>query len=346
MRPLVAAPVLLLALLVAAPAASAATAVVETQVNTGKGCTADPVTCQQSTLVYTAAAGEANDVQISYAGSSLLVRDPAVDIQPGQGCQRQGQNMVRCTPPEGPGMGFVGLRAQLGDLGDALQNGANLASRVEAGAGDDRVVGGTSFDALIGGAGRDQLEGAAGTDFLSDDGGVEPDVLDGGDGRDSLSYAARTAGVVVDLRNPANPSGEPGENDSLVRIEQAHGGRGPDLMRAGNEPVEFYGRGGNDKLLGTFGADRLFGDSGNDKLHGFGGRDRLVGGTGDDGLNAGCGPAKLYGQDGRDRLYSANGAKDGRVHGGAGRDFARIDQLDAPQLVERVQRVHIDGCAL
>ena len=304
----------------------------------------------QLELVYAAAAGEANHVELSIAGTSMVVRDTA-GVQAGPGCRQEGPNMARCTPPEnwpGPSGAITIVDARLGDLADSLRNSTTtsyLIAFVLGEAGDDRIVGGSSFDVFDGGAGRDRLEGGDGGDLLTDDGGVEPDVLDGGAAIDEVSYSRRPAGVVIDLRNPANPSGEPGENDSLVDFERARGGRGSDLMRAGNAAVEFFGGSGDDKLLGTFDADRLYGETGNDKLHGLGGGDRLVGGSGNDGLNAGCGRAKLFGQQGRDRLYSANGAVD-RADGGADRDFARIDQVDVARRVERVQRIRVDACPL
>jgi Ca2+-binding RTX toxin-like protein len=310
MRPLV----VILGLLVAAPAASASTASVETGVRTAG-----------SELVYTADPREANDVQVSFAGSWLVVRDPDVSIRPGTGCERQGENMVRCSPPEGPSMGFANMLIELADGADRFQNGASLASMVDAGAGDDQLVGGSSIDTFDGGAGRD--------------------VLDGGDGRDMVTYAARTARVFVDFRSPANPSGEVGENDSLANFELAHGGAGPDVMRGGNTPVAFFGHGRSDRLFGTFGADRLYGDSGHDKIYGLGGSDRLVGGAGDDGINAGCGRAKLFGGRGRDRLYGQNGMAN-RLDGGSHRDYAVVDRRDVTRRVERVALSRVDACAL
>ena len=334
----------LVASLVWVPAASAATVHVDVDVQTGKGCTVEPASCVDASVVFRAAGGEANDVQLSMAGSSMLVRDAGAPLQAGSGCQQQGPSQARCSPPEGPSMGIVFVDADLGDGGDRLQNAANMLSQIHGGAGDDHLIGGTSTDVLLGEAGRDRTEGGEGFDYFTDTAGVEPDVVDGGPGRDTVSYVPRRARVTVDLRGPAQPSGEAGEGDSLAGIEEAHGGRGADVMRAGAGPVRFVGHAGDDRLIGSFGNDQLFGESGDDKIYGLHGRDRLVGGHGNDGINAGCGPAKLFGQEGRDRLYSRNGAAD-RVHGGTGRDIARIDQLDVTDQVERRLRQHIDACA-
>ena len=339
--------VALLGLLALAPSAAASTAFVDTEVRTGKGCSIEPGNCVSSELVYEAAAGEANDVRISTAGGSLVVRDQGATIQPGIGCERQGQDMVRCSPPEGPSQGFVLIRVQLGDGADRFQSSSQQRLRADGGAGADQLMGTATHDTLVGGQGQDHLEGMDGFDTLTDgpDGGIEPDMFDGGPGEDSVRYVSRTARVTVDLRSPANPSGEAGENDSLAGIERAYGGRGPDVMRAGDGPVVLDGRGGADRIVGGFGADFLAGGAGDDKLHSLGGGDRVHGGSGDDALDAGCGRAKLYGEAGRDRLYSANGAAD-RVYGGADRDFARVDRADLVRKVERRELLDIDGCAL
>ena len=335
----------LVASLVWVPAASAATVHVDVDVQTGKGCSVDPASCVDASVIYRAAGGEANDVQLSMAGSSMLVRDAGAPLQAGTGCQQQGPNQARCSLPEGPSMGIVYVDADLGDGGDRLQNAANLLSQLHGGPGDDHLIGGTGTDVLLGEAGRDRTEGGDGFDYFSESIGVEPDVMDGGAGQDVVTYVPRRARVTVDLRGPAMPSGEAGEGDSLAGIEQAHGGSGPDRMLAGSEAVRLEGHGGNDRLIGGFGNDFLDGGSGSDRLYGEGGSDRIEGGSGDDGLRAGCGRAKLYGGSGDDRLESRNGSPN-RVVGGAGRDIARIDQLDATKQVERRLRQHIDACAL
>ncbi|HEX8053503.1 MAG TPA: calcium-binding protein [Thermoleophilaceae bacterium] len=332
-------------LLLVPAGASAATASVDVHVSTGKGCSVSPESCVQAELDFTAAAGEANDVEVSTAGSSLVVRDPGTGVSAGSGCQQQGPKMVRCSPPEGPSMGFVLISVVLGDGVDVLRNTTGIVSSATGGSGDDRLTGGTSSDTFDGGAGRDRLEGADGSDYLQDTGPVEPDVLDGGAGYDKVDYSMRAARVTVDLRGPASPSGAAGEDDSLVGIEEGHGGRGPDLLRAGADPVVLVGHGGADRIIGGFGNDLLIGNTGDDKLYGIGGSDRLVGGAGNDGLRAGCGRSKLFGNAGNDRFDSRNGAAN-RVVGGAGRDVAVLDQLDTTQQVERRTRQHIDACAL
>ena len=138
--------------------------------------------------------------------------------------------------------------------------------RVDAGAGDDRVVvagdvrrsavliGGAGDDVLKGGAGNDTLLGGAGADRLlalkGDNelfGGAGGDVLRTGGGNDRLS-----------------------------------GGDGNDLLagRAGDDAL--FGQGGADRLNGGDGDDAVDGGAGDDAVNGLGGNDVLVGGTGAD----------------------------------------------------------------
>jgi Ca2+-binding RTX toxin-like protein len=336
----------LLALILLPAAASASTATTEVTTSQGKGCTVSPESCVRVEFHYTAGDGETNDVQITRDGGFLIVRDTGATIVASGGCKSEGPNQARCSPPEGPSTGFIDNEIALGDMPDRYENAASWTTLVAGGAGDDRLIGGTSFDMLIAGPGSDHLEGRGGIDYL-DEGlggsGIEPDVMDGGEGRDRVSYAARTNRVVVDLAG--GPSGEVDEGDTLISVEEAHGGRGSDLLQAGSSSVILSGRGGNDRLIGGQGGDRLFGDSGHDKLYGVFGRDRLEGGTGNDRLEGGCDADKLVAGAGRDRLFTADGTAD-RLYGGADNDFAEYDQRDSLSQIERRRRLRVDACAL
>jgi Ca2+-binding RTX toxin-like protein len=341
---------LALAALALLPAgAAASTARTEITVLQGKGCSVSPESCVIVRMVYEAGPGEANDVQLSRAGSSVVVRDTGANLQAGSGCQQQGPNQARCSPPEGPSTGIILVRGALGDAGDKLQNGSDVPTDFDGGAGDDHLIGGIGFDVLGGGPGRDRLEGAGGFDTLHDGAGGtgrEPDVMDGGDGPDTVRYTRRRERVFVNLLQPEGTSGAEGEGDTLLGIEVAHGGAGPDVMRAGfDNPVEFFGRGGDDRLTGSYGADQLYGDSGNDKINAIFGNDRVEGGKGNDRLQGGCDRDKVYGDDGRDRIFDADGSRD-RLRGGRDRDFAEHDQLDDLAQIETSQGAHVDACAL
>jgi Ca2+-binding RTX toxin-like protein len=336
-----------LAIAAVAPAtAAASTARTNVVVTQGKGCTVLPESCVTVTLIVEAAPGEANDVQLSPAGSSIVVRDAGAPLTARSGCTQEDPNTVRCSPPEGPSTGIVLVRGELGDEDDRLQNATDVATDVQGGSGADHLIGGSRSDSFGGGAGRDRLEGAAGFDLLLDGRGGkgrEPDVMDGGPGTDTVRYTTRKQRVFVNLNGAG--SGAQGEDDMLLGIEAVFGGAGPDIMRAGPDPVLFSGRGGNDRLAGSFGRDELYGDAGDDKLDGSFGNDRVEGGTGNDRLRGGCDRDKVYGGDGRDRIFDADGSRD-LLRGGPLADFAEHAELDELARIESRRRLRIDGCAL
>ena len=343
----------LAALMVLAVPSTASAALVQTNIRTleGKGCTVVPEACTIVTLQFRADPGDANDPEFTRDGSEVVVRDTgATYLRTGHGCKPVGAKRVRCSPPEGPSTGIATIEAHLGDMDDVLRNKVTGAHtlRAEGGPGDDRLFGGDSHDVLGGGAGSDRLEGGAWNDHLGDGvggGGLEPDVMDGGEGRDRVSYAGRTERVTVNLATVGPNAGQQGEGDSLSAVEIVFGGRGPDVLRAGNTAVLFSGRGGNDQLVGGFANDELWGDSGNDKVDGSFGRDRVQGGKGNDRLRGGCDSDKVLGEAGRDRIFDADGSRDA-VNGGADRDFAEYDQLDRLKRIEKRRRLRVDGCAL
>ena len=117
-----------------------------------------------------------------------------------------------------------------------------------------------------------------------------------------------------------------------------------DVLRGTSRNDVISGGGGDDVIYGLAGNDKLYGDAGNDKIYGGGGGDQLVGGLGKDRLYGDRGADRIVGGKGRDRLLGGVGAdvlnaKDrwrDVVDGGAGRDRARVDQID---LVRRVERL-------
>lgn len=333
---------------VAPATAAASTARTNVFVSQGKGCTVLPESCVVVTLAFEGGAGEANDVQLSRAGSSIVVRDAGAPLTAQSGCTQEDPNTVRCSPPEGPSTGIVLIKGSLGDQGDRLQNATEVASEVEGGPGDDHLIGGAGFDTFGGGAGRDRLEGAQGADVLQDGSGGkgrEPDVMDGGPGSDTVRYTTRKQRVFVNLADASGGSGAQGEDDTLLGVERVYGGAGPDIMRAGEAPAFFSGRSGNDRLRGSFGRDELYGDAGDDKIDGSFGNDRVEGGKGNDRLRGGCDRDKVYGGDGRDRIFDADGSRD-LLRGGPLADFAEYDQLDDLAQIESRRKLRIDACAL
>lgn len=137
---------------------------------------------------------------------------------------------------------------------DFIVNGARaVPSRLIGGPGNDLLSGGLGDDTLSGGPGNDRLYGQDGDDLL--DGGADRDVMVGGPGNDTVSYAGRKAPVAVYL--DGSPSGQRGEGDVLLGIENIIGGSGDDIL---------VGDAGNNVLRGGPGADTLTGNGGEDVL--------------------------------------------------------------------------------
>ncbi len=122
-----------------------------------------------------------------------------------------------------------------------------VSSRVDGGAGNDRLTGGKfaevfngdqGNDTLRGKGGEDTLTGGAGNDSLF--GGVGEDDLDGGDGKDRL-----------------------------------WGNRGDDVLVGGSKNDKLFGNADDDTLKGGAGADALWGGRGEDALFGGGGDDEF-----------------------------------------------------------------------
>ena len=154
----------------------------------------------------------------------------------------------------------------------------------DGGEGKDWIVGGSANDNLDGGPGDDVLSGLGGNDTFrvaaQNDGA---DIINGGPGYDEISYELRndpltlnlclseaTLGCSGEACACSAPSGEAGENDRIVNVED---------VTAGN---------GDDTINGSDGAESLSGGPGADTLHGGGGSDVLYGQTGVDVLDGGA----------------------------------------------------------
>lgn len=107
-----------------------------------------------------------------------------------------------------------------------------------------------------------------------------------------------------------------------------------DVLRGTSGDDVICGRGGDDVLVGGGGHDLLLGGAGRDRLLAGAGRDRLEGGPGDDTLAGGRDDDELLGGRGSDVLLARDGVLD-LVHGGRGRDRARVDPFDLLRGVER-----------
>ena len=148
--------------------------------------------------------------------------------------------------------------------------GNSDANSINAGVGNDSLRGNAGNDVLIAGAGNDVLIGGAGADAHF-----------GGAGTDIVSYGSSAQGVLLDLTNPSQNTGD-AIGDTFFGIEVFSGSGQDDTFFGQGGPDVLSGEAGNDLLGGRSGADTLAGGAGDDILQGGAGADVLDGGTGID----------------------------------------------------------------
>jgi serralysin len=193
---------------------------------------------------------DAGDVVIEYAG--------------------QGEDTVQSSVSFTLGSYTERLRLFGGD--NINGTGNELANEVSGNSGANTLLGRNGDDYVGGNDGNDRISGGSGDDFLR--GGAGADFLSGGAGSDTAGYDDATAGVVVDLLNPANNQGD-AAGDTFDSIEKLVGSNYDDTL-VGNAEANI--------LDGGKGANSLFGGQGDDTL--FGGEylsvNHLDGGAGSD----------------------------------------------------------------
>jgi Ca2+-binding RTX toxin-like protein len=174
-------------------------------------------------------------------------------------------------PVEGEGEAFV-------------YSALSLRFVVEGGDGNDWLLGGSGEDQFDGGNGDDVFSGLGGDDVYFTSEADGSDTFNGGAAFDAVSYQGRGAdleihacasdveiGCVAGMCSCIDSmSGEPGENDRLVNIEDITAGSGDDVI---------YGSEAADSLSGGPGDDDIFGRGGSDLLYGEGGQDEMDGGA-------------------------------------------------------------------
>jgi hypothetical protein len=154
----------------------------------------------------------------------------------------------------------------------------------EGGDGNDWLLGGSVGDQFDGGPGNDTFSGLDGEDdyFTSEADGS--DIFNGGADFDAVSYQGRGADLEIhacasevaigcetgNCSCSGSMSGEPGEEDRLVNVEDITAGSGDDVI---------YGSEAADSLSGGPGDDDIFGLGGSDLLYGEGGVDNMDGGA-------------------------------------------------------------------
>jgi Ca2+-binding RTX toxin-like protein len=241
-----------------------------------------------TTLVFTAAAGIANDTYFSETAPGTVevstYGDPATSVP--ANCT---DISAGATAKEFSCTGVTAVSASTLDKGDYI--GAYgltmIPAMLDGGADDDYVVGGNGSDTLNGGGGDDYLEGEKGADDIHGDGGF-----------DSVYYSSSgptPAGVPVSVTlDDAANDGRQGEESDNVHSDV--------------EDVSVNGTGAA-VITGTAGTNSLSGGDGNDTIDGGAANDFL------------------YGYGGDDNIQARDGFAD-RVSCGAGNDTATVDTLD------------------
>jgi serralysin len=140
-----------------------------------------------TTVIYQAAVGEGNLLQVRFFDGSVSISD-RYDVAPGAGCATDPLDGTTACPASG----VTRLVLRLGDLNDELKS-VGPALQVDLPAGMKLVVdGGTGKDNLIGTKRNDELTGGSGADKLFGSGGK--DKLKGGSGNDRLTGFGRLDG--------------------------------------------------------------------------------------------------------------------------------------------------------
>jgi Ca2+-binding RTX toxin-like protein len=191
---------------------------------------------------------------------------------------------------------------------------------MQGGLGNDSIVADGSFLALMyGEAGDDTIVGGAGFAWMV--GGPGADTYVAGTGINVVSYSdASGVGVLLDLRTPANSTGDAAGDVIPADITIFVTTNLDDTVIASDADGTTHLFNGNDSFVGGSGLDIVAGYDGKDTIHGNDGNDFLMGNGGDDLLHGGAGQDGLIGDDGNDTIY-----------GGLGNDVA--NGLDGQDLV-------------
>jgi Ca2+-binding RTX toxin-like protein len=175
-------------------------------------------------------------------------------------------------------------QAAAGADGEAAYAALSLPLVAEGGDGDDWLLGGSAADQFNGGPGDDVFSGLGGEDAYFTSQADGSDVFNGGADFDAVSYQGRGADLEIHACASEasvgceagscpcadSMSGEAGEDDRLVNVEDITAGSGDDVI---------YGSEAADSLSGGPGDDDIFGLGGSDLIYGEGGDDRMDGGA-------------------------------------------------------------------
>ena len=268
--------------------------------------------------------GPGSDTITGGRGVDILSSGSQVDIQGGTYFQdgRLDRNELR-------GLG--------GDDNIGIGNGIDI---VFGGSGVDFITiehGSTINFLQTGGAGRDVIDGQGGNDVIihGDDGsrirgGSGNDAIVAGLGNDNVNGGSGSDRIRGDLGNIVDAP-------EIIILSRGFYQRAYDAYleerirrRGGNDKIDggsgndrIYGEGGVDTLRGGGDNDTIFGGSGNDRLFGDRGNDSILGGDGIDRIDGGEGRNTLRGQKGNDQIIVGDTKNKFSVDfadGGDGRD--------------------------
>lgn len=167
---------------------------------------ASNVGVNDSTLTFTAAPGEANNVTVVAGASTLTVTDAGAAITPLEGCSSVSANQVTCAAAD-----VTKIRASTGDGDDVFSmKGVALAAWLDAGAGADQLHSGSAPTTLVGGPGADVLTGGDASDIIASRDEVADSVSCGGSATDVV-VADFSDAAASDCESVFRSNPEPGQ---------------------------------------------------------------------------------------------------------------------------------------